>query len=157
MIFPYKIYPPNRIITINMIPYQHTTSHNVPHHTPCHIPQVVPKGTSGTQGHANARRAMTKQQVHKSMPSGRQSRTEYRFHTVPTPQVHKSMRAGASIHTRLQYQQHKYTRAWERATGDDKSSALWPHIAVTTNNTTSTPDHTFRAAVQEEQARDERW
>ena len=44
---------------------------------------------------ASARRAMTERQVHNSTPSGRQSRSEYRYHTaVPTPQVHrKVMRA----------------------------------------------------------------
>ena len=58
------------------------------------------------------------------MPSGRQSRSEYKYHTViPTPQVHnKSMRAGASIYTLLlSNTTSKYTRAFERATSDGRA------------------------------------
>ena len=58
------------------------------------MPSYCCTNTRSIQEHASGRRAMAARQVHKSLPSGRQSRSEYRCHTVvPTPQVHKSMRA----------------------------------------------------------------
>ena len=44
------VYPPNRIIVIVMIPYQHTTSHTVPHTIPYHtilvLYQHYPRGST---------------------------------------------------------------------------------------------------------------
>ena len=72
------------------------------------------------------------------MPSGRQSSSEYRYHTaVPTRQVHKSMRAR-----------------------DERWQSVSSLTAYCCTNTTSTQEHAFRATGQEEeeeQARDERW
>ena len=62
----------------------------------------------------------------------------YTILIYPTPQVHKSMSAGASIVNILLYEHHKYTRACECATSDDRAPALWPRNAVTTKTTTYT-------------------